>query len=367
MKNSYLVLPFLFSFCLGFAQTQDSLRLEEQQRREENIQAGNPFKKFGYKPKISTLSKGKYLEFHDLDSIVQIGSFTFHVKKKVIIGYIVKDTKYSEATLRPEIISRWFSPDPLSEEFPSWSPYNFVKNNPIRYVDPDGRAPVDWIKNRYGDYLWDHNAVDQASTRQGWTYVGKELPQGTHRYDVLTEVNGTLYHKNTNNLANQFLNIFGADLVEHKKYDPVGEANLGEGINTGIAIIGGNYVLQSSKKVITGLIGSTSSKTSMTTVGRWMSKAEYNAMKSTGTMVEGAGGQTFVSTGGPNSFSSAAKGSVYAEFEVATNSLLKGGKSNWFKALGPNSGRAMQSALNKQGGELLPPIKNLTEILIKKW
>tara|TARA_Y100001968_G_scaffold323739_1_gene361905 strand:- start:3656 stop:3874 length:219 start_codon:yes stop_codon:yes gene_type:complete len=42
--------------------------------------------------KISTLSKGKYLEFHDLDSIVQIGSFTFHVKKKVVTGYIVKET-----------------------------------------------------------------------------------------------------------------------------------------------------------------------------------------------------------------------------------------------------------------------------------
>lgn len=141
MKNSYLVLLFLFSYCAGFSQTTDTLSLEEQQRREENIQAGNPFKKFGYKPKISTLSKGKYLEFHDFDSIVQIGSFTFHVKKKVITGYIVKDTKYSEATLRPEIISRWFSPDPLSDEFPSWSPYNFVLNNPILNIDPDGRIP----------------------------------------------------------------------------------------------------------------------------------------------------------------------------------------------------------------------------------
>lgn len=145
MKNYYLVLLFLFSFCMGFAQTQDSLSLEEQQRREKNIQAGNPFKKFGYQPKISTLSKGKYLEFHDRDSIIQIGSFTFHVKRKEITGYIVKETKYSEATLRPEIVSRWFSPDPLAEEFPNWSPYNFVENNPIRMVDPTGLAPEDII------------------------------------------------------------------------------------------------------------------------------------------------------------------------------------------------------------------------------
>ncbi len=145
MKNKYLLLLFIFSVFFGFAQTKELLSVGEKQKRERNIQAGNPFKEFGYKPKIATLSKGKYLEFHDLDSIVKIGSFTYHVKKKAINGYSQEETKYSEATLRPEIVSRWFSPDPLSEEFPSWSPYNFVLNNPIRFTDPDGRAPDDII------------------------------------------------------------------------------------------------------------------------------------------------------------------------------------------------------------------------------
>ena len=128
MTTKYVTFMFLFSICMGFAQTKDSLSVEEQERREKNIQAGNPFKKFNYKPKIATLSKGKYLEFHDLDSIVKIGSFTYHVKNKTITGHIQFDEKISEATLSPEIISRWFSPDPLSDEFPSWSPYNFTKN-----------------------------------------------------------------------------------------------------------------------------------------------------------------------------------------------------------------------------------------------
>ena len=40
------------------------------------------------------------------------------------------------------IATRWMSPDPLAEEYPNMSPYNFVKNNPVIYVDPDGRRVI---------------------------------------------------------------------------------------------------------------------------------------------------------------------------------------------------------------------------------
>ena len=151
MKKLLLLIIILFSVSHSFAQ-EEQLSEKEKARREKNIQAGNPFKRFGYKPKIATLSKGKYLEFHDLDSIVRIGSFTYNVKRKALIGYTKLDTVHPESTLRPEIISRWFSPDPLSDEFPSWSPYNFVKNNPIRFIDPDGRSAED-IVDKNGNKL----------------------------------------------------------------------------------------------------------------------------------------------------------------------------------------------------------------------
>ena len=42
-------------------------------------------------------------------------------------------------------ISMWLSVDPLAEKFPDQSPYSFVRNNPLRYTDPTGMAPDDWI------------------------------------------------------------------------------------------------------------------------------------------------------------------------------------------------------------------------------
>jgi hypothetical protein len=172
-KIYFLVLCFL---TFGVLSAQEKLSKEEQARREKNIQAGNPFAKFGYKGKVATLSKGKYLEVHDLDSIVTIGSIRFHVDKKQIVGNIVIDTTDMYARPIGDTPSRWLSPDPLSEEFPSWSPYTMSFNNPIRFVDPDGRAPKDIIvlNNPNGAGGFGHMAMLVGDDKNGWTFISKE-------------------------------------------------------------------------------------------------------------------------------------------------------------------------------------------------
>ena len=75
------------------------------------------------------------------------------------------------------------------------------------------------------------------------------------------------------------------------------------------------------------------------------------------------GGQTFISTNGASDFKgTASTGSVYVEFDVSTNSLLKGGKDGWFKLIGPDASKSQQFMLNKQGGTQLPDVKNISII-----
>ncbi|EKB58751.1 RHS repeat-associated core domain-containing protein [Bergeyella zoohelcum] len=51
-------------------------------------------------------------------------------------------------------IGMWLSVDPLTEKMPSWSPYAYAFDNPVRFVDLDGREPSsplhDYILGRNG-------------------------------------------------------------------------------------------------------------------------------------------------------------------------------------------------------------------------
>ncbi|MFB9064883.1 hypothetical protein ACFFUQ_12695, partial [Flavobacterium branchiarum] len=152
---------------------QEILSKEEQERRAKNVLAGNPFAKYGSKAHVATLSNGKYLEVHDLDSIVTIGRVRWHVKNQQIVGRIIHDPTDPYAQPIGDAVGRWISPDPLGEKMPNYGSYVYAFNNPIRFIDPDGRAPLPYdiitnVSNKKGDI---HYVQRDVSIRMTLTIV----------------------------------------------------------------------------------------------------------------------------------------------------------------------------------------------------
>lgn len=139
-------------------------------------------------------------------------------------------------------LGRWHSVDPMAEKYYASSPYSYCGSNPVIRIDPNGE---DWMMNRFGYFLWDDDVTEERTTREGWSYIGADLPDDIGHYRILEEIDGNLYHKNTINPFASFVNwVRGENLmVEKKAYNPEGEHMMQQGIETGAefgaGIIGG--------------------------------------------------------------------------------------------------------------------------------
>ncbi len=129
-------IAFIFSILLSL-----NFATAQEQQGKNQVKYTNPFEQAGIKGiKILTLSNGKYQEFHDLDSVVQIGTTLINVNSRKIVGFVKKDSANSMPDA--SVSSRWISVDPLAEHTYNLTPYNFGYNNPIYWNDPDGRCPI---------------------------------------------------------------------------------------------------------------------------------------------------------------------------------------------------------------------------------
>lgn len=103
----------------------------------------NPYEIFGHETKVTYETSVKdylYIENNDTSSITQAIAFDFENGKVLFLDKT--DSIIGKISIDPSQLYIWLSVDPLSNKYPQWSPYAFVFNNPLKYIDPDGREGI---------------------------------------------------------------------------------------------------------------------------------------------------------------------------------------------------------------------------------
>lgn len=148
---------FLLSFIAIAVSSQDIIydfnSKIEVKKKEKLVES--PYSMFGDNTAVLQTKhedeKDHSLKIPLLEEDKQIGLFELNYQTRVVTiknseGQLLLNQKLSQ-----EQLSRFLTIDPLAEKYYSWSPYVYVMNNPMKYIDPDGRST--WVmQNSDGTY-----------------------------------------------------------------------------------------------------------------------------------------------------------------------------------------------------------------------
>ena len=91
-----------------------------------------------------------------------------------------------------ELMTMWLSVDPLSDKYPSISPYAYCAWNPIRLIDPDGMDI--WDLNSEGELIWREASENDRIYAQNGSYVDMDEGVLTRGKSYTKDTKGFLLH-----------------------------------------------------------------------------------------------------------------------------------------------------------------------------
>ena len=138
-------------------------------------------------------------------------------------------------------LGRWMNLDPHSDTYMSLSPYNSFANNPISFIDPDGKDILFWQKNKEGEWKQvefsqlnkdTQKAVEAfAKTKEGNSFLKDFANEGDKIGEVEFGEDGKYSkHELAVGEFSQYYGVQGASGVKNKKGD--GKLTLELAVNT---------------------------------------------------------------------------------------------------------------------------------------
>jgi hypothetical protein len=136
-----------------------------------------------------------------------------------IIKYFDKNDSLLDIAYLESNTQKWLSIDPHASSYPEASPYNFVNNNPIRNIDPDGRDWFEYQKDGSSEKSWNWHDGSTYEHKSGVAADGKDIFQTLQGHKAVVHFQGSRDEKLGKNG-----NLFGegAVLAHVTVYGPKG-------------------------------------------------------------------------------------------------------------------------------------------------
>ncbi len=150
--------------------------------------SGNPYQYFWYSPWGESLEdQHRYQSLANPPYDYYDSPYAFNAKE---FDFETGNYYYGARYYNPKY-SIWLSVDPLAHEFPNQTPYNFVFNNPIMFVDPKGLAPDWWgdLKEKAKSFYYTISRVWDRSESEGMVYLKEVEVIDQHKAATTSESN----------------------------------------------------------------------------------------------------------------------------------------------------------------------------------